>query len=447
MLSFLETVNTFVWGIPTLLLITFTGLFLTIKTRMLQLRYLPHAFGYLRESTQCRKKNTEISAYGALCAALGATVGTGNLAGVAGAIALGGPGAIFWIWVSGILGMIVKFCEVVLAMMYRQKDGSGNWVGGPMYVIRNGLPTQMHFLAFLYSFFGVVAIFGVGNTVQVNTLLSSASAAFDALHISVHPVAIGSILAIVVFESFRGGNRKIVKAAETLVPFAAGMYMLLSVCVLIISFDNIPNVLLSIIKGAFNPQSVTGGVVGSLLITLRIGTSRGIFTNEAGMGTASIAHAESSATDPIKQGFLGIIEVFIDTIIICTLTAFVILSSGIPIQYGNDSGILLTMDAFRYVCGEWSNILISLITCILAFATILGWGLYGGRCAQYIFGNGIWKIYPYIQAAAVMIGTLMDTSAVWIISELVNGLMAIPNLIAMVYLSSTFLKEIRAYRF
>lgn len=447
MLSFLETANALIWGIPTLTLITFTGLVLTIKTRFFQLRCLPNSFRYLFRSIRKKKTSSKTSAYGAMCTALGATVGTGNLAGVAGAIALGGPGAIFWMWVSGFLGMLVKFAEVVLAMLYREKDSCGNWVGGPMYVIRNGLPKKVHFLSYLYCFFGVVAIFGVGNTVQVNTLLCSTSAVLETFHISIPSILVGTVLSALCFHSFRGGCRRIVESTEKLIPFAAGIYILLSVYVLLLRFNRIPLAFSSIIKGAFHPAAVTGGMTGSFFLTMRIGTSRGVFTNEAGMGTASIAHAESDTNDPVKQGFLGIVEVFLDTIVICTLTALVILCSDIPIVYGKDPGILLTMEAFDHVLGNWCNILISILTCVLAYATILGWGLYGGRCAQFIFGNRIWKIYPFIQAAAVLMGTCLNTSAVWLVSELVNGLMAIPNLIAIVYLSPELFKTIRAYRF
>lgn len=449
MISFLTSLNSFVWGVPVLMLILFVGLRLSVQTGFVQIRRLPDALKEAYRSITNKQSASGMSAYRALCTALAGTVGTGNLAGVAGAICIGGPGAIFWMWICGMIGMVIKFAEVILAVHYRQKDSTGAWIGGSMYIIQQAMPDRMRFLAGVYCFLGVAASIGVGNTVQINTFVTGVN---EILANWNHPpsmassVIIGILMALFVYTAFRKGSGRIGFLAQILVPAATGLYIILAFGVILMNAHHIPNALMSIVSGAFNPRAVTGGMVGSLFTTIRIGTSRGVFTNEAGMGTASIAHAESSTNSPVLQGYLGMIEVFLDTLVICTLTAFAILCSGIPIPYGEEYGIELTLAAFSSVYGSWILFPVTVIICLLATATILGWGLYAVRCAQYLFGEKIWSYFTAIHAIAVFAGALMNTSSVWLISELMNGLMAIPNLIMLIYMTPVFVKIVKASR-
>lgn len=441
MTDYFEQLHALVWGVPTLVLILGTGIWLSIRTGLAQLRLFPSACrGFVRRLLGRDGSETGVSSFQALCTALAATVGIGNLAGVAGAIALGGPGTVFWMWVSGFLGMVVKFAEVTLAVHFRQKNPSGEFVGGPMYIIRHGMGEKWSFLAGIYCFFGVVAAFGVGNATQINAVITSigqTAASFGGSLTTTGKLMIGLALAVFVGFMLFGGAGRVGRIAELLVPFAAGGYVLLCVAALILRADALPQALQAIFRGAFHPRAVTAGAVGSMLFALRTGVSRGVFTNEAGMGTASIAHASAGVDDPVRQGLMGIMEVFIDTIVICTMTALVILTSGVPIAYGVDCGAELTMQAFSAVFGDWICVAITLALCLFAIATVLGWGLYGARCAQYLFGDSAWKRFAALQVAAVVLGSVMHTGTVWLLAELLNGLMAIPNLIALWALSST----------
>ena len=446
----LRRINEIVWGIPALLGILGIGLYLSIRTGFAQLRLLPEA---LRDfwATLRGKRGTDhgVSPFQALCTALAATVGTGNLAGVAGAIAIGGPGAVFWMWVSAILGMVTKFAEATLSVRFRERNSAGEWVGGPMYMIRNGMSKKWRWLATVYCFFGVVAAFGVGNATQVNTVIggvNQAIAAFGGQETETGNLMMGILLAILICGILLGGMKKIGTMAEKLVPFASASYLLLGLGVLLLRVQELPAAVVSIFTGAFSPRAVTGGVVGSMFIGLRIGVSRGVFTNEAGMGTAGIAHAAAQVTHPAKQGLMGIMEVFLDTIVICTMTALVILVSGVPIPYGEDVGVILTTQAFSAVYGGWVSVLIAAALCCFAIATVLGWGLYGARCAQFLLGDGVWKKFVLLQAGAVILGAVLKTGTVWLLSETVNGLMAIPNLIALGYLTPELCRLTKQFR-
>ena len=436
---FLEKVNAVVWGIPALLGILGIGLYLSIRTRFAQLRLFPKALrAFWRTLTGKGEKDEGVSPFQALCTALAATVGTGNLAGVAGAIAIGGPGAVFWMWVSAILGMVTKFAEATLSVRFRERNSTGEWVGGPMYMIRNGMGKRWHWLAVVYCFFGVVAAFGVGNATQVNTVIGGVNQAISALggqESAMGNLLMGIVLAILICGILLGGMKKIGTMAEKLVPLASVCYLLLGLGVLIARAQHLPNAFASIITGAFTPQAATGGAVGSMFVGLRIGVSRGVFTNEAGMGTAGIAHAAARVKHPCQQGLMGIMEVFLDTIVICTMTALVILVSDVAIPYGEDVGVVLTTQAFSSVYGGWVSILIAAALCCFAVATVLGWGLYGARCAQFLFGDGVWKRFVLLQGGAVIVGAVLKTGTVWLLSETVNGLMAIPNLIALAALA------------
>lgn len=446
---FLEKVNGFIWGLPALMLIVSVGIYLCIRCKLPQVTLLPKAIMHFFAQFRSRNKRGGISGYQALCTALAATVGTGNLIGVAGAIVIGGPGAIFWMWVFGFLGMGIKFAEVTLAVRFRSTNSNHEFVGGPMYIIQNGLKKPFHWLATLYCIFGVAASFGVGNAAQVNAAVtgidfllvrSGGSQSFQ-----VHLIT-GLLLAGFVGTVLLGGAKRIGCAAEKVIPFAACGYLLLSLLVIILRISEIPNVFSSIISGAFSPKAATGGALGSAFVTMRVGASRGTFTNEAGMGTASIAHAGADTDHPVSQGLMGIMEVFIDTILICTLTAIVILSSGILVPYGVSEGATLTMDAFSFVLGSWIEIPLSLTIVCFAIATILGWSLYGIRCAQFLFGENSWRAFAFIQTVVVLIGAIIDTKTAWLFSELLNGLMLIPNMIAILTLTSVLCTEIESYK-
>ncbi len=450
MLELLKGINGFVWGIPTLLLILGSGIFFSVKSGLFQLSYFPQAFlMFVRKMKPDKKKIEGISAYQALCTALAATVGTGNIAGVAGAITIGGPGAVFWMWICAWMGMILKCAEASLAVRYRKKNRTGEWVGGPMYMIENGLGNKWKWLAVLYAFFGVVAAFGVGNATQVNAVLGGIHSAAEVFGIHIMPIVdyvIAGVLAILVALMLSGGAKRIGTVAERLVPIASVIYLILGLGVLAVRRDAIPEAFETIVKGAFSPRAMTGGVIGSFFTSCRIGASRGIFTNEAGMGTASIAHAAADVKHPVEQGMMGIMEVFLDTIVICSITAFVILCSGIQIPYGMDTGSELTSAAFSEIYGGWVAVLIALSLICFALATILGWGYYGLRCAQYLFGEGAFRLFVFLQAATVILGAILKTGTVWLLADTVNGLMVIPNLIALLALSPEFINMIKQYQ-
>ena len=448
MTKVLEQLNTFVWGIPALVLILGVGLYISVRTGFVQLRLLPRALKtFFARLKGDKGASGTVTPFQALCTALAATVGTGNLAGVAGAMAIGGPGAIFWMWVCALLGMATKFAEATLAVRYRVKEGR-EFAAGPMYMIREGLGKNWHWLAGVYSFFGIVAAFGVGNATQINAVITGIreSCRFFGGELSrTGELVLGIALAVTVLGMLLGGAKRIGTVAERLVPFAAAAYLLLGLGVLIARAEAIPSAFVAIIQGAFSPRAVTGGAVGSVFATLRIGVSRGVFTNEAGMGTASIAHGSAQVENPCDQGLMGIMEVFLDTIVICTMTAVVILVSRVPIPYGSDVGAALTTEAFSSVCGGWVSVLIAGALCCFAFATVLGWGLYGARCAQYLFGPGAWKRFALLQAVTVVLGAVLETGTVWLLSETVNGLMAIPNLVVLAALSPELIRLTKEY--
>lgn len=449
-MAVLQKVYELVWGVPMLALILAAGLYLSARTGLVQLRLLPRALRDFFSRLSGRGKQGEgVSSFQALCTALAATVGTGNLAGVAGAIAIGGPGAVFWMWVCGILGMVLKFAEATLAVRFRRRDQNGEQVGGPMHVIEQGMGRKWRFLAGAYSLFGLVAAFGVGNATQINTVILSINDCLTQLGGGATVAGnflMGIGLAVLVGAMLLGGAGAIGRTAERLVPFAAGLYLLMGAAVLILRAPAVPGALCAIMQGAFHPRAVTGGVVGSVLTTLRVGISRGVFTNEAGMGTAGIAHAAASVEHPVQQGLMGIVEVFLDTIVICTVTALVILCSGVQIPYGTDAGVPLTGQSFAAVLGPWVRFAIALSLCLFALATVLGWGLYGIRCAQYLLGQNVWKRFVYFQMLTVVAAAVVRAEYVWLVAEIINGLMALPNLIALLWLSPELLRLLRTYK-
>ena len=445
---YIQRMYDFVWGIPALVLILGVGLYLSIRTGFVQLRLLPAACrDFWRRLFGERIINGGISSFQALCTALAATVGTGNIIGVAGAIVIGGPGAVFWMWVSAIFGMITKMAEATLAVRYRVCE-NGEYIGGPMYYIQHGLGKKWKPLAYIYSFFGVVAALGVGNATQINAVICSINScisAFGGTPSRTFDIAVGIALSIIVLVVLLGGAKRIGSVAERLIPFAAALYLVLGLAVLVFRAPAVPAAFAAIIQGAFSPRAVTGGMIGSFVSTLRIGVSRGVFTNEAGMGTAAMAHGSAAVRHSVEQGLMGIMEVFLDTIVICTMTALVILCSGIEIPYGMSSAADLTADAFSLVLGNWVRVLMAASLCLFAFATVLGWGLYGVRCARFLFVGSVDKKIAFLQSAMVVLGAVMQTSTVWLLAETVNGLMAIPNLIALFLLCGEFCRQIKQY--
>lgn len=427
--AILEKINAFVWGLPALVGILGVGIYLTVRTDVVQIRLFPEAMGRLVNMFRGRDR----SSFRSLCTALGATVGTGNLVGVAGAICLGGPGSIFWMWLCGFFGMATKYAEAVLAVHYRVRE-NGETLGGPMYMITRGLGEKWRWLAWVYCLFGAIAAFGVGNATQINAMTAAVQQAAGALG-DRGKWLLGIGLALLVGLLLRGGAKAIGIAAERLVPVAAAGYIGLCMLVLILRFDRVGEAFGLIFRGAFDPKAVTGGLLGSAFGALRVGISRGVFTNEAGMGTAGIAHASAEVEHPAQQGLMGILEVFFDTIVICTLTALVLLVSGISIPYGTDAGGDLTASAFGTVCGVWAESFLAVCICCFALATVLGWGLYGLRCVRFLLGPGSEKWFVYVQMAAALLGAVLETGVVWLLAETVNGLMAIPNLLALGLLS------------
>lgn len=448
------TLNGIVWGLPATVLIFGVGLYLSIRTGFLQFT----KFGTVWKNTigKIFHRTTEaghgaVTPFQAVCTALAATVGTGNIAGVAGAIAIGGPGAVFWMWISALLGMVTKYSEVTLAVHYRQKNKHGDWVGGPMYYIENGLGKKWKILGVLFSIFGIFAVFGTGNATQVNTIVASIDTALisfgvmEAGSTATLNLILGIVITVLVGMIMLGGIKRIGHVAERLVPIMALLYVVLGLGVIVMHIENLPTAFSSIIQGAFNPTAVTGGVVGAMFTAVQKGVARGIFSNEAGLGTASIAHAGAEVNDPVQQGLFGVFEVFVDTIIICTFTALVILCSGVPITYGAAAGAELTISGFTSTYGNWITIFTAVAMCCFAFTTILGWGLYGARCSEYLFGEKVIKPFMVIYSLVAIIGATVKLDLLWSIAETFNGMMAIPNLIAVALLSPVVIRLTKEY--
>ena len=456
-MNYIETINSyvngFIWGVPAMICIIGVGIYLSVRTGFLQIRKFGFAFrhtaGKIFDKTEAA--DGAITPFQALCTALAGTVGTGNIAGVAGAIALGGPGAVFWMWISAILGMCTKFAEVTLAVHFREKNAHGDWVGGPMYYIKNGLSKKWQFLAVLFSIFGAVAVFGTGNATQVNTIVTALNTAFlnygviSNGQVGTFNLVAGIIIAICLGLVLLGGIKRIGSFTEKLVPFMALLYVALGLGVIIINIKNVPGVFASIFEGAFAPKAVTGGIVGSMFMSMRRGVSRGIFSNEAGLGTGSIAHATSHTNEPVEQGLFGIFEVFTDTIVICTLTALIILCSGVTVNYGQAAGAELTIAGLTVSYGKWVSVFAAVALACFAFSTAIGWGLYGSRCLEFLFGTKIIRPFLLVYSMVAIVGATMDLGFIWDISDTFNGLMLIPNLIAVFMLSGTVIKLTKDY--
>ena len=449
-----QAVNHFIWGVPAMVCIVGVGLLLSVRTGFLQIRKFPYAIR-TTIGRMFRKKDASDGAmtpFQAVCTALAATVGTGNIAGVAGAIAIGGPGAVFWMWCSALLGMCTKFSEVTLAVHFRERNRNGELVGGPMYYIKNGLGPRWQWLAVLYSLFGVLTVFGTGNATQVNTIVTAVDSALLAYqsplaaYLPTLNLIVGILVAMLVAMVLLGGVQRIGSVTEKLVPFMALFYVVLAVGVVVLNAPRLPFVLESIFVGAFTPAAFTGGAIGSVFLSMQKGVSRGIFSNEAGLGTGSIAHACADTRKPVKQGMFGIFEVFADTLVICTLTALVILCSGVPVGYGAAAGAELTISGFTATYGGWSSVFTAVALCCFAFSTIIGWGLYGSRFIAFLCrSDKVVRPFFVVYSFVSILGATMDLGLLWSIADTFNGLMSIPNLLALLLLSGTVATLVKEY--
>lgn len=428
-------INGFVWGPPMLILLVGTGIYLSLRTNFFSLRKL----GYILRNTLMKmfskdhEGEGEVTAFQAVATALAATVGTGNIAGVATAIAIGGPGAIFWMWVAAIFGMTTKFAEVVLSVQFREKTSDGRFVGGPMYYITNGL--NMKWLANIFAFFGALAAFGIGNMVQSNSIAQSLEVTFG-----INKLAIGIVLAIFAAMVIVGGIKRIGSVTEKLVPLMAAFYILGGLLIIIINAKHIPEAFGLIFSNAFTGTAALGGFVGSTIKqAMRYGVARGVFTNEAGLGSAPIAHAAATTDHPVRQGLWGVFEVFMDTIVICSITALTILTT--EVWKSGETGAALTTQAFSHgLPGTWGGTIVSIGILLFAFSTILGWEYYGERCAEYLFGSKVNIIYRILWIPFIVVGAIGGLEVLWDLADTLNGLMAIPNLIGVFALSGVVIK-------
>ena len=446
LMGMLTTIQSYVWGPPTLLLLIGTGLYFTIKLRGLQITKFPRAVRAIFEKESGTGSGEgDVSAFATLCTTMAADIGTGSIVGVATALRIGGPGSLFWMWISAILGMVTKYSESLLAVKYRVTDENNQMAGGPMFYIQNGMGERFIWLAKIFSVFGIcTALFGCGTFPQVNAITESVNVTF---HIPI--IVAGVIITVLTAVVTIGGIKSISKVAEIVVPIMALTFLGGSVVALVINRAAVPDAFKTIFTCAFAKESVIGGTAGTGVITfmtvMRTGIARGVYTNEAGLGTGSIAHACADTRKPVKQGFFGIFEVFVDTIVICTLTALVILCSGVPVGYGEAAGAELTISGFTSVYGGWVSIFTAVAMCCFAFSTIIGWGLYGTRCIEFLFGTWANKPFMILYALVAIVGATMNLGLMWNIAETFNGLMVIPNLIAVFLLSGVVVKLVKEY--
>ncbi|WP_422802741.1 alanine/glycine:cation symporter family protein [Streptococcus sp. FT1-106] len=438
MYQILSSMDSFVWGPPLLVLLVGTGIYLSARLGLLQVFKLPKALKLI--FTAESKGQGDISSFAALATALAATIGTGNIVGVATAIKLGGPGALFWMWVAAFFGMATKYSEGVLAIKYRTKDTNGEVAGGPMYYIVNGLGKRWKPLAIIFSIFGVmVALLGSGTFTQVNSITESLNNAFG-LPATIVSIILAVIVAIIIF----GGIQSISKVAEKIVPFMAIIYILAALIVLIFNAGSILPSIALILKSAFTGQAATGGFAGAtMMIAIQSGIARGVFSNESGLGSAPIAAAAAKTEEPVEQGLVSMTGTFIDTIIVCTLTGLAIIVTGG--WSSNLNGATLTQHAFATVFGNFGVFALTISLVLFAFTTILGWGYYGERCFEFLFGTRAIPVYRLIFVLMVALGGFLKLELIWVLADIVNGLMAIPNLVALLGLSPIIIKETKRY--
>ena len=452
-----DKINGFVWGIPMMVLILGVGVYLTIACGFPQFRHFLHimknTLGKAFEKGDNKKGS--VSPFKAMCTALAASIGTGNIAGVSGAIAIGGPGAIFWMWISAILGMCTKFAEVTLAIKYRERNKDGDWVGGPMYYIKNGLGKNFKWLASLFAALGALAAFGIGNMTQINTIagtINSAVSRFIPTTESEQKIiafCVALICALICAFVIIGGIQRLADVSAMLVPVMAVIYICASIIVILVNVTELPAAFAAIVKGAFSPESVAGGLAGvGIKTALTKGVGRGIFSNEAGLGSAPIAHAAADVEHPVQQGIFGVFEVFMDTIVVCTMTALVVLLGvGVQnIEYGTDIGANLTIMGFESVFGGGiPSVAVAICLTLFALSTVLTWALYGTRCVEYLFGYKASKVYQVIFCLFACIAGTVELKLAWAVADTLNGLMAIPNLISLALLSPVVIKLTKEY--
>ncbi len=437
--SLLTQFNGLVWGKPMLVMILGTGVFLTIGLKFMPLLSLGKGFRLLWQGRAKTDQEGEISPFNALMTSLSATIGTGNITGVATAIFIGGPGALFWMWITALIGMATKYSEAVCAVKYREIDANGNHVGGPMYYIKNGLGKKWLWLGFLFALFGALASFGIGNTVQANSVAHALETQFNI------PLWLtGLVLLLLTAAVVLGGIKRIASVAGKLVPFMALAYMAAGIIVLVTHFSAIPAAIMLIVKSAFSPVAATGGFAGAtIMLAVQWGVARGIFSNEAGLGSAPIAHAAARTNDPVRQGMIAMLGTFIDTIVVCSVTGLAIVLTGV--WSSGAQGAALTIAAFDQVMPNTGGILVSLAQAVFAFTTILGWSVYGERCVEYLFGVRSIVIFRILWIAVIPVGAMSELSFIWLLADTMNALMAIPNLIALLLLSPVIIKLTREY--
>ena len=455
-----NAVNGFVWGLPMLILLVGTGILMTVLTKFFQVSHIKHwmkntiggIFTNSHITAHTGKEDMQISQFQSLCTALAATIGTGNIAGVAAAIAAGGPGAIFWMWIVAFFGMMTNFSENVLGIYYRRRNEKNEWCGGAMYYLKDGLGSKKGCkeigaaLAVLFSVFCILASFGIGNMSQINSIAVNMGSAFG-----VPSFVTGILLMVLAGLVIVGGLKRIASVTEKLVPFMAVIYLIGAIIVLVVNGNQIGAVFAAIIKGAFGMRAVGGGIVGSgVAMAVQWGMKRGVFSNEAGLGSSVMVHSSSNVREPVVQGMWGIFEVFADTIIVCTLTAFAVLSSGlVDLETGavlsDKVSTALVAEAFSTVFGGAGSAFIAIAILLFAFSTTLGWSQYGSKAFEYLFGRKAVKGYQIVFVIFIVIGATMDLSLAWDLSDTFNGMMAIPNLIGVITLSGTVMKITKNY--
>lgn len=456
----LVAIDDFIWGVPLMVLILFGGLLLTVRLGVLQFRHLPRALRYMMKNE--KGAEGEVTSFGALCTALSATIGTGNIVGVATAIVAGGPGALFWMWIAALVGMATKYSEGLLAVKYRSVDKkTGHFLGGPFYYIERGMGKNWRWLAKLFAFFGVcVGLMGIGTFTQVNSISSAITGFFDpdkavtvsllGMDYSVVTIITSIVLAICVGSVVIGGLKRIAKVSERIVPAMVVIYVVLSLMLIICNIDKLPGAFVAIIESAFGLRAAAGGALGAIIIAMQKGIARGIFSNEAGLGSAPIAAAAAQTREPVRQGLVSMTGTFLDTIIVCSMTGLAIVMTGVYEVPGLE-GAGITTAAFQAGLPFLPSTLVAavMMVCLVlfGFTTILGWDYYSERCLEYLTNGKVGAVltYRWAYVFCVLIGPFMTVSAVWTIADIFNGLMALPNMIALIALSGVVAKETRDY--
>jgi len=436
--EFINNINGIVWGVPMLVMILGVGLFLTVGLKFMPIFNIGRAFRLLWSSRESDEKG-EIPPFQALMTAMSATVGTGNIAGVATAVFIGGPGALFWMWLTALVGMATKFAEAVLAVKYREKDENGAFVGGPMYYIKNGMGEKWAWLGTLFALFGAVACFGIGNAVQSNSIAQVLESNF-----SFSPLIVGLIIMVLAGGVIIGGLKRVGRFAGAMVPIMAVAYILAGLAILLMNIGELGGAFALVFEYAFTPASAEGGFAGATVwMAIRFGVARGVFSNEAGLGSAPIAHASAQTDDPVRQGLIAMLGTFLDTLVICSITGLVIIISGE--WTGGESGAALTSAAFGEILPGWGSYLVAVSLAVFAFTTIVGWSVYGERCAEYLFGAKAVMPFRVIFVLALPVGAMAELNFVWLLGDTLNAMMAIPNLIALAVLSPVVFSLTKAY--